>query len=333
MKLFSVFPECRYRANPECPDLPMLWRANLYVDEGPNDWNNRHPWDDPTNNEWFVSKTSGADKDGGQISISSWTQPYLPYNPADIKYRNVSEAVPYTFGGVDSLPQFNSEMNEQRTAMVAASQLSNNNPYIGWNKTLAPKNKWGNYLDSSYRPCLTYLIEATNTYTGCTMAAGVDCGGFITRIASYRDTPHLIAKSRGVTLTEARHDSFVKNADGSFTCNTAARDCYPPIFENNSDLTNILPYVYQISVSNPSAPGQYDFSRLIPGDIVFMNFHIMMVSSIQRRDTGQLKPEDIFFIEATTWNEMYNVQKSQTMDFYLNQFDNNLANYIFGRLK
>jgi hypothetical protein len=45
----------------------LLWRAQLYIDEGANDWNNLNPWDDPVNNDWYVSQANGADVNGGQI--------------------------------------------------------------------------------------------------------------------------------------------------------------------------------------------------------------------------------------------------------------------------
>ena len=115
-------------------DKKMLWRANLYIDEGKNDWNNKHPWNVPVNgssggpvwwngdaektedkrwgnNEWNI-KADGTSGDGKQIvSIPStkWCYGY------DNKSQHViKKAVAYDHQGWDSPFSFNEKVESQK---------------------------------------------------------------------------------------------------------------------------------------------------------------------------------------------------------------------------
>lgn len=56
-------------------DHKMLWRANLYIDEGGEDWNDLHPWDSDEN-EWNVTVNTANyvsnRRDFDDVSHRSW---------------------------------------------------------------------------------------------------------------------------------------------------------------------------------------------------------------------------------------------------------------------
>lgn len=96
-------------------DKKMLWRANLYIDEGVGkDWNDAFPWNDPANNEWFVSKADGANVDGGQIKIMPHTSLY--------QNTLISDSVAYSTGGLDSFDVYNNKMASQQEAICNKRQ-------------------------------------------------------------------------------------------------------------------------------------------------------------------------------------------------------------------
>ena len=157
-------------------DKKMLWRANLYIDEGGDkDWNNLHPWNAPPDatteanwkaarklpawfdsddwgfNEW--NKPDGSKKNavaGGQIvSIKQWTL-----------WRNnitVTTSVAYGWGCMDSVNDFNLELSGEADLLAAARQKGSAD-YLGddyrkfqWNnsadqRSIAPQGNWFNYI-------------------------------------------------------------------------------------------------------------------------------------------------------------------------------------------
>ena len=110
-------------------DKKLLWRANLFIDEGAGDWNNVNSWDDDAANDWYVSQANGADVNGGQIAIHSFT---------DIFNRQINNAVGYSYGCTDTVDFFNFELEEQRAARRAQS----GNPNL--QETTAANNNWDN---------------------------------------------------------------------------------------------------------------------------------------------------------------------------------------------
>jgi hypothetical protein len=98
-------------------DSHLLWRANLYIDEGFNDWNNKNPWNDSANNDWFVSKANGAPVDGGQgYQIKPFT---LHMHQPDNTYIDyfVSQNVAYYHWGIDSPAEFNNKIGQQKNIL------------------------------------------------------------------------------------------------------------------------------------------------------------------------------------------------------------------------
>ena len=59
-------------------DKKMLWRANLYINESNNDWNDEHPWNAPSDAE-HISGTWG-DKNNVETCLLSWDEKNWGYN-------------------------------------------------------------------------------------------------------------------------------------------------------------------------------------------------------------------------------------------------------------
>jgi hypothetical protein len=146
-------------------DKKMLWRANLYIDEGAGnaDWNNRHPW--ITRNEW---NTGG---DGKQIPILEFSSPRVQSGdsndnvlkksvaydyPTNTKLVTKNATPPLPSGWIsaniseqsaDTPQQYNTEMAQLMNALSgmysANGALSNGG---GWNATTSPGRQWANYL-------------------------------------------------------------------------------------------------------------------------------------------------------------------------------------------
>ena len=138
-------------------DSRMLWRAELYIDETRSedgtptgdinkDWNNLHPWNDPVNNDWFVAARDGADKDGGQIRIASWTHFNGDQVTTSNGQRKIGNTVAYNMAGFDSPFIFNDKMSCQALALDKKNGTANVS-------TLAPPaypgstiRDWTNYV-------------------------------------------------------------------------------------------------------------------------------------------------------------------------------------------
>lgn len=152
-------------------DKKMLWRANLYIDEGSEDWNNVHPWNVPAegtdggpawwdgdgsqtavqrwgNNEWN-KKADGTSGDGKQISIEGW---YRFTGGTAKEYRSVT----YSFGTKDIFSKFNEEVRAQDNKIdellslweeqenQQQNQTSQNTTVIQANNL--PGSKWKSYV-------------------------------------------------------------------------------------------------------------------------------------------------------------------------------------------
>jgi hypothetical protein len=140
-------------------DKKLLWRANLYVDEGDGDWNDLHPWNAPSGNGekapvWWDSSWgynswnsgSAAAVPGGQVTaIAPWTR----WNDN----ATVLGAVAYGWGCWDSVPAFNGELNEQRELIAQGRDREHQNyqpadfERLLWTRdSAAPDRSWQNYV-------------------------------------------------------------------------------------------------------------------------------------------------------------------------------------------
>jgi hypothetical protein len=104
-------------------DKKMLWRANLYIDEGGmNDWNNVHPWND-SSNEWnwdyrnpglFVGDYPTQPGDGKQVvkmPTTTWS-----WNGKQMNVKN-EKTLAYDYWGWDNPFTFTRKIFEQSTIL------------------------------------------------------------------------------------------------------------------------------------------------------------------------------------------------------------------------
>ena len=132
-------------------DKKLLWRANLYVDEGAaKDWNNLHPWNAPPDatayaamsqadkdkinwwnaawgyNEWNVPQEGNTGTQGGQvIPIMKWNH-WIGNGAESI----VNGSVSYGWGSQDAAPSFNSYLNREADIIAAARDAANANEFV-----------------------------------------------------------------------------------------------------------------------------------------------------------------------------------------------------------
>jgi hypothetical protein len=263
-------------------DFPLLWRAQSYIDEGANDWNNLNPWNDPVNNGWYVSQANGAFVDGGQIPIKSWTRYYQQGTSFGDPNTEITGCIVYGWGCSDSVGKFNSDMDNQKNCL----NISRNG---GWITTLAPEtgnSLWNNYdtqIRASggttyypYRPGYSttrqFVFNDYNAGSHVRESAGADCSGLVQRCASYTGNPY--------TLTDLTNE---------------------PDWNNNNDIaqlvgdTGIFNKSWQVAINDGS-----DTSGLIvPGDIIYMDGHVGIVCKILFTAGGRtLTAENVKIVEA-----------------------------------
>ena len=82
-------------------DKKMLWRANLYIAETANDWNDQHPWNAPPSGEAKVKDTKGVLKPVSEVS--PWWKPEWGYNEWN-RIHDGSAKAPAAITGLLRLP-------------------------------------------------------------------------------------------------------------------------------------------------------------------------------------------------------------------------------------
>jgi hypothetical protein len=166
-------------------DKKLLWRANLYIDEGAGnaDWNNRHPW--VTGNEW--NRTRNINPGDWNAILDDWTstgESPITYGSAHVleklypnekvlpvgnggqvvKYLpwvlftqggvNVNNSVAYGWGAQDSPFEFDQEVLQQKARILERRTLDSNDGdsatkygSLPWNNSYgAPANIWDYYI-------------------------------------------------------------------------------------------------------------------------------------------------------------------------------------------
>ena len=304
-------------------DKKLLWRANLYIDEGENDWNNLNRWTYANGNEWDKDWFDYDDDNiineagpynGGQCTIKQWTHPeHIHYRVDDngnitstvhwtVTCSTINNAVAYAWGASDTLFHFNEDMDEQRIAMTQVYN-SDHDQWPNWNITTAPGNNWSNYLTSTYRPAYSILTHCNQTnpagsdlaeeYEDRFHSAGTDCCGFVTRVVSY----------------ENMYEVRIPDADEK------------EVFNDTGDNR---PYISIDGTNGFEAESWYipDINLLVPGDIVYMytpSPHIAIVNKINYTSDNSrtTTTSNIHFIETTTWGYEWNTQNDQTAETYI----------------
>jgi hypothetical protein len=315
-------------------DKKMLWRANLYIHDGVNDWNNANPWIDSVNNEWYTSQANGAAVDGGQIPIRPWT-----------KFDNgatITNAVAYGWGGTDSVNGFNSKLSGQTTAISQYRQSNGTYAGIAWsNNSVAPGNSWDNYLfpariidtinnvsfyryDGAYT-ILDTLLVAQHPYN---VSGSTAC---IPQLTTFI-----------VFCSDAQRNPLPHNYNWYQTLRSAGADCTG--FVSMSLLYTGRPYAISSSIAawdyaeNPNYTWSVtDPSLLVPGDVLCMpdtpahaNTHVVLVQSIRYSNNSRSVDNQsglVTVIEATKGKlSQWCVMNSNTWNVLG-------ANYISRRLR
>jgi hypothetical protein len=277
----------------------MLWRANLYVDERKNvngdpsflsDWNDLNAWTKAQGNDWDERG------DGKQIDIKPWTKPVKVGSKCfDAEIITVKNAVAYTNGGYDSPGDFNLDMDDQSKSLTASGQ-----PLFRIDPSLAPNNDWTRYIKPDgtggpgtnnitvglgsnqyqpYRPVFTSIetnyIEWGDPLIGgfnendISRSAGADCNGLIQRAASYTGSQYLYGAGNNSLEERLLWGIHYRN--------------------------KILPEPYCWSIEQKS------LNLLVPGDIIALPDHYVMIFKIKYNGEDRNTTEDsIIVVEETT---------------------------------
>ncbi len=340
-------------------DKKMLWRANLYIADGAQDWNNDNPWNAPVDAiayaamsqtekdkiKWWSPAWGYNEWNRGYGFAALYTEASMPNPPEQnrgrqtldlhpstwIEGQSVERAVAYSIGCHDSPFEFNHKLDHQRTVLnykfgTSAGPLYDKmqgnppNPYcVSWERTTAPENDkikientdgrvtWRNYADDSagiaisgytipnrpaivngtyyaYRPGLSSVAGMlTDTYRS--RSAGVDCVGLVVRSFSYTGSvyTHTTRLSTWLWGEAAQSRAFPSVSVPTPNPNNQTDSLWK--IENKNDLG-----VYS------------NLGLVVPGDIIYYSGHIMMVASVARSGSGDVRPEDVRTIEAVDGN-------------------------------
>jgi hypothetical protein len=312
-------------------DKMLLWRANLYIDEGANDWNNLNPWDDPVNNDWYVSQANGADVNGGQISINSFT---------DIYNRRIDNAVGYSYGCTDTPEFFNYELeiqNESITAKYKANNTEwnaeNENPHPDWSPwngpdtiannrddTMAPGNIWNNYLtgiplndeDLNYAPLEITLLEGgrNTTYTFHPYTPGFSSRMYVNGLYNYGTHTSYSAgvECQGLIMRAAGYEGNQYHTIYDIPENERMEwGIYVP--KNLPGPADWLTRSWEITVYDDE-----ETSVVVPGDIIRIGGHVGIVAKVIYDENRVASTEDITIIEA--WGFVMKAHNERTWEAF-----------------
>ena len=140
-------------------DKKMLWRANLYIAESSNDWNDQHPWTGTEGfgtNDWNQPET-GKTSGGQVISLPEFTWSGYPNTTTSTldgcgkipRDSFTGTRVSYDDWGVDTPFQFKQKLLDQKTCMASVyasngdDKDENNNG--SWSNTYAPNSESSDY--------------------------------------------------------------------------------------------------------------------------------------------------------------------------------------------
>jgi hypothetical protein len=325
---------------------------------GCNEWNRGYG----VSAQYSESALPGApqEKKGAQtLSLSTFT--WIDGNVKD-------KTVAYSIGCNDSPFEFNHKMDQQKTLLSngfaahiapynkkTGNQGNVNYKFNSWTSTKAPEADdlaggetpaWKNYRQGAagiavaagtglptgypagtyypYRPGYSSQEPQPNDVNRA-RSSGVDCVGLVVRSLSYAASPYLHPNKLGTWLwgESAPARSFPAIADGpngmkASLWKIAKWDEVKKIKEEDGREKEI----------------PKNIEMLIPGDIIYYPGHVMMVASVDRSGTGDVRPEGVKVIEATnvtfTWS-IHFVSKKNSLQSYSEGTMN--RDWIVGRLK
>ncbi len=294
-------------------DKKMLWRANLYIDEGIEDWNNKHPWntaDTSINwygeNEWLVTGTEIA---GGQCEINDWTR----WNNGATETNSVA----YGWGCWDEVKDFNNELENQSKAIGKYRDENPESEYasLQWinTQTTAPgtgegTERWKNYIfqkdaakdkngqnkiseinaDVSVPGLSTYWDEEPrNSYKAGThdkWTSGIDCSGLASISAQYSDRIYTISnwqESKNISTTNLAGRRFNETTETyEEVSNPITYAIYDASKEGQWDIAN---------TSNAYDKQRKLLSHAVPGDILVKTAdHVVIIQNLNYPDDTML---------------------------------------------
>ena len=285
-------------------DKKMLWRANLYINEGENDWNNVHPWNtSDTSIEWFGENNwlvSDLPQTGGQCEIKEWTR----WNDGE----TVTNSVAYGWGCWDSVNQFNNELINQRTAIgnYRNEHPESNFAALQWinTQTTAPgtgtgTERWKNYIfqkdaatdengqnkiseinaDVSVPGLSTYWDEKPresfsspkhDKYT-----SGTDCSGLVAMSANYSGNKYTL---NNIDETE----DFVEKTENTTTETNKSLAIYSDewFLKPDEELNELGKQKKKIQ--------QEILAHAVPGDILVKPRHVVIIQNLHYLDDNML---------------------------------------------
>jgi hypothetical protein len=339
-------------------DKKMLWRANLYIDEGDSDWNNENPWDALlAKNDWNKDENGNlvtGDRAGKQVvDIRPWTKSntgYMQELKGGTTTITVTDALPYGWCGVDEPFSTSAKLFEQKALLGAKFDSKGDllpNPIgnaVAWSSTLAPKKSWTNYVDStvatinnveyhSYRP--GYSTERrfgtigqnnfdANENQLVRESIGMDCSGFLTKSVSYPGNNYAVPDLPLLADTWTTRNSTWSNGHRATNELKPEANQYTWLIWSHDIRSDLTQYPQEgdetIPSSVPLEPG--DLMFIYDGDRVTTN-HVAIVQDVRRQADGSIKFSDVTLIEAASgYNRQYKVLNKQTFWGYVrNSFD------------
>jgi hypothetical protein len=339
-------------------DKKLLWRANLYIDEGENDWNKLNPWNGP-DNEWNTPQAGYTGVLGGQVvKFPEWTRFYDSTHNVffNLTEGPISEAAPYTSGSTDS-PYAVIEKLQNQQAVLNFYKINGLGGFTkdatGWTKTTTPSGHWYDYIErstSNASPSWTLasgapqvLVNGVQKYPyRPNLSAMALYGKFLAADGNavyFQAVNRFVRESIGVDCSGFLQRAASYNSN-LYKLNNVTRDVTWADSTENNQTIGLLEGTGGIATDSwlawndnelfdPSDPDALRTERIpvmvVPGDIVLMYNgntipHVAIV--YQASDTngdGKITREEVFFIEAASGhNARYRVMNDQSWWSYRN---------------
>jgi hypothetical protein len=293
-------------------DKKLLWRANLYIDEGGGDWNDLHPWNAPPAsgerapawwdsswgyNSWNLSGTPGVP--GGQVtSVAPWTR----WNDG----ATVLGAVAYGWGCWDSVSDFNKELNEQRD-LIAQGRVPEHKNYqssdfvrLQWTyDSAAPDQSWQNYIfpgkksvnnTVQYHKSLTQAeLDGNQQHPYFVNGSQASIPGLSTYWEE-QDPPQYeynqVLRTSGIDCSGLAHQAALYDGSPYYVAKNSSSKYGTTTFGDNDEAALLIRGTgWQLEDQANQAARERDqdlVSRAVPGDILVRSgVHVVIVQEIE----------------------------------------------------
>jgi hypothetical protein len=315
--LGTVVLETRFRAAEKdylaVYDKKLLWRANLYIDEGDGDWNDLHPWNAPpqsgekTSVWWDLSwgynswnSGSAAAVPGGQVTaIAPWTR----WNDN----ATVFGAVAYGWGCWDSVPGFNEELNEQRELIAQGRDREHQNyqpaefERLLWTRdSAAPNRSWQNYVfpgrkqvnnTMQYHKALTQVeLDENKQHLYFVNGSPASIPGLSTYWEAQETSQYeynQILRTSGIDCSGLAHRSALYEGSPYYVAKNSASKYGTTTFGDNTSAALLIRDTgWKLEDQTSTAARERDrdlISRAVPGDIfVRSGIHVVIIQDLVR---------------------------------------------------